>query len=120
MARRQAHPLVNDELSSHSAAAPYKTFAPEEARRILSRIELHFVPKQASWLNMVEIEIGALESQRLDRRLEDRDALCSEDAAWERARNEQRATIERLFTVEKARPKMRRAYRGPGTCRSGS
>lgn len=102
--------VVLDNLSSHSAGALYKTFAPEEARRIISRIEFHFVPKHASWLNMVEIEIGVLKSQCLDRRLESREVLCSEIAAWERTRNDQGAKIEWLFTVEKARLKMRRAY----------
>jgi transposase len=102
--------VVLDNLSSHSAAALYKTFPPEEARRILSRIEFHFVPKHASWLNMVEIEIGVLKGQCLDRRIEDRDVLCSEIAAWERRRNDEGAKIEWLFTVEKARLKMRRAY----------
>ena len=64
--------VVLDNLSSHSAAALYKTFEPQEARRILSRIEFHFVPKHASWLNMVEIEIGVLKSQCLARRIEAR------------------------------------------------
>jgi transposase len=50
--------VVLDNVSSHSQAALYQRFAPAEARRILSRIEFHFTPKHASWLNMVEIEIG--------------------------------------------------------------
>jgi hypothetical protein len=36
---------------------------------VLRRLEFHHVPKHASWLNMVEIEIGVLRSQRLDRRI---------------------------------------------------
>jgi hypothetical protein len=40
--------------------ALYQTFPAEEARRLLRRLEFHYVPKHASWLNMVEIEIGAL------------------------------------------------------------
>lgn len=102
--------VVLDNLSSHSAAALYRTFEPQEARRILSRIEFHFVPKHASWLNMVEIEIGVLKSQCLDRRIEDVETLRSEIAAWQRQRNAEGARIEWLFTVEKARLKMRRAY----------
>jgi transposase len=102
--------VVLDNLSSHSAAALYKTYAAHEARRILSRLEFHFVPKHASWLNMVEIEIGVLKAQCLDRRIEDRAELCNEIAAWERRRNDESAKIEWLFTVEKARLKMRRAY----------
>jgi len=102
--------VVLDNLSTHSPGALYATFAPEEARRILRRIELHYVPKHASWLNMVEIEIGVLRGQCLDRRIEDRDFLESEIAAWERSRNESGARIRWLFTAEKARTKMGQAY----------
>jgi len=52
--------VVQDNLSTHSAGALYQTFPPAEARRILRRIEFHYTPKHASWLNMVEIEIGVL------------------------------------------------------------
>jgi hypothetical protein len=40
-------------------------------------------PKHASWLNMVEIEIGVLRGQCLDRRIDDPKRLISEIAAWE-------------------------------------
>ena len=61
--------VVLDNLSTHSAAALYQAFEPAEARRILSRLEFHFTPKHASWLNMVEIEIGVMVTQCLDRRI---------------------------------------------------
>ena len=67
--------VVQDNLSTHSAGALYETFAPAEARRILRRLEFHYTPKHASWLNMVEIEIGVLRGQCLDRRIEDPSAL---------------------------------------------
>lgn len=102
--------VVMDNLSTHSEAALYTAFPPQEARRILRKLEFHFVPKHASWLNMVEIEIGVLKSQCLDRRIEDRATLCREIAAWERTRNKANARINWLFTVEKAREKMGRAY----------
>lgn len=102
--------VVLDNLSTHSLGALYATFAPEEARRILRRIELHYVPKHASWLNMVEIEIGVLRGQCLDRRIEDREFLESEIAAWECSRNESGARIRWMFTPEKARAKMAQAY----------
>lgn len=105
--------VVLDNLSTHSAAALYTTFVPEEARRILRRIELHFVPKHASWLNMVEIEIGVLRSQCLDRRIESRERLELEIAAWEDLRNQARARIRWMFTAEKARTKMGHAYPSP-------
>jgi transposase len=107
--------VVLDNLSAHSAAALYQTYEPAEARRILNRIEFHFTPKHASWLNMVEIEIGVMVGQCLDRRIGDKATLVSEVAAWERRRNTQRAGITWLFTVDRAREKLGRAYPTPTT-----
>ncbi len=42
-----------------------ESLSPEEAQRVLRRLEFHFLPKHASWLNMVEIEIGVLRCQCL-------------------------------------------------------
>jgi hypothetical protein len=105
--------VVLDNLSAHSAAALYQRFAPAEARRILSRIEFHFTPKHASWLNMVEIEIGVMVRQCLDRRIADKATMISEIAAWERRRNREQARIDWMFTVERAREKLGRAYPRP-------
>jgi len=102
--------VVQDNLSTHSAGALYEAFAPAEARRILSRLEFHYTPKHASWLNMVEIEIGVLRGQCLDRRIDDPKRLISEIAAWEKQRNAAGARIKWMFTTEKARTKMGRAY----------
>jgi hypothetical protein len=102
--------VVLDNLSTHSAAALYKAFTPEEARRILRRIEFHFTPKHASWLNMVEIEIGVMASQCLARRIDSKSKLIFEIAAWEQQRNAAGARINWMFTVERARQKMGRAY----------
>ena len=112
--------VVLDHLSTHTEAALYRTFSADEARRILRRIEFHFVPKHASWLNMVEIEIGVMKKQCLDRRIDEREVLCRELAAWERARNDEGARIEWLFTVEKARKKMGRAYPEPTRAQSAA
>jgi hypothetical protein len=105
--------VVLDNLSTHSAGALYQTFPPDEARSILRRIEFHFVPKHASWLNMVEIEIGVLASQCLDRRIECYQGLVAEVAAWEKRRNAADARVTWTFTTEKARAKMGRAYPRP-------
>lgn len=102
--------LVQDNLSTHSAGALYEAFPPAEARRILRRLEFHYTPKHASWLNMVEIEIGVLNGQCLDRRIDDPKHLISEIAAWERQRNAAGAQINWMFTTDKARAKMGRAY----------
>ena len=102
--------VVQDNLSTHTAGALYEAFPPEEARRILRRLEFHYTPKHASWLNMVEIEIGVLNGQCLDRRIDNAKRLTSEIAAWERQRNAAGARIDWMFTTDKARAKMGRAY----------
>jgi transposase len=102
--------VVLDNLSTHSAGALYQAFPAPEARRLLRRLEFHFVPKHASWLNMVEIEIGVLAAQCLDRRIANIEQLAAEIAAWERQRNSTGARIKWMFTTEKARAKMGRAY----------
>ena len=105
--------VVMDNLSTHTAGALYHAFPACEARRVLQRLEFHYVPKHASWLNMVEIEIGVLRSQCLDRRIDNRERLVSEIAAWERQRNASGARIKWMFTTEKTRAKMGRAYPDP-------
>jgi transposase len=107
--------VVMDNLSTHSAGALYQAFPACEARRVLQRLEFHYVPKHASWLNMVEIEIGVLRGQCLDRRIATQELLVSEIAAWERQRNASRAHIKWMFTTDKARAKMGRAYPDPAT-----
>ena len=102
-----------DNLSTHSPASLYNALPAPEARRIRRRLEFHFTPKHASWLNMVEIEIGVLRSQCLDRRISSRDILKAEIAAWERQRNDNAARIKWMFTTEKARHKLSHAYPKP-------
>jgi transposase len=102
--------VVLDNLSTHSPGALYEAFPAPEAHRILRRLEFHYTPKHASWLNMVEIEIGVLRSQCLDRRIADRKTLEAEIAAWQRRRNADRARIKWMFTTQAARSKLLRAY----------
>jgi transposase len=91
--------VVMDNLSTHTPGAIYDTFPAPEARRVLRRLEIHHTPKHASWLNMVEIEIGVLRSQCLDRRIDSKEQITAEIAAWEQRRN-----------AEQARDKLRKAY----------
>jgi len=102
--------VVLDNLSTHSIAALYNTFEPGEARRIARKLEFHYVPKHASWLNMVEIEIGVLKQQCLARRIADKETLVREIAVWEKCRNDAAAQIQWMFTIEKARTKLGRVY----------
>jgi transposase len=105
--------VVLDNLSVHSAGAFYQAFPAQEARRLLRRLEFHYVPKHASWLNMVEIEIGVLAAQCLDRRIASVAQLVTDTALWEQQRNAAGAQIKWMFTTEKARAKMGRAYPKP-------
>ncbi|HQY64571.1 MAG TPA: IS630 family transposase [Polyangiaceae bacterium] len=102
--------VIMDNLSTHKPSALYETFDAAEARRILRRLEIHHTPKHASWLNMVEIEIGVMVSQCLDRRIATKAILVREVKAWSQRRNREKARIRWLFTVEKARQKLGRAY----------
>jgi hypothetical protein len=102
--------VVLDNLSSHSGAALYETFAPEEARRILRRLEFHYTPKHGSWLNMAEIEISVLGRQCLNRRIDNVAALRTKIGSWQAKRNDQGAQIQWRFTVSDARQKMHRVY----------
>ena len=105
--------VVLDNLSTHLAGTLYRAFPPDEARRVLRRLEFHYVPKHASWLNMVEIEIGVLRSQCLDRRIATKTQVESEIAACERQRNAAAARIKWMFTTDKARTKIGRVYPTP-------
>jgi hypothetical protein len=113
--RAQRIRVVLDNLSTRTPAALYQAFPAPEARRILRRLEFHYTPKHASWLNLVEIEIGVLKGQCLDRRISAPEVLKAEIAAWERARNSAGARIRWMFTTDKARTKMGRAYPQPAS-----
>ncbi len=102
--------VVLDNLNTHTPASLYGAFPPAEARRILSKLEFHYTPKHASWLNMVEIELSVLVHQCLKRRMADMPTLIREVAAWETARNTQRAAVRWQFDVSQARTKLSRLY----------
>jgi hypothetical protein len=107
--------VVLDNLSTHRAKNLYEAFSPEEARRILRRLEFHYTPTHASWLNMVEIEISVLASQCLDRRIPDRATLEREVTAWQRRRNLAGARIKWMFDAAAARRKLSKLYPAPAT-----
>jgi len=102
--------LIQDNLNTHTSAALYQTFAPDEARRIARRVRWVYTPKHASWLNMAEIEIGIFERQCLDRRIADAAMLAHEVAALEEERNAAHAKIHWQFTTTKARITLQRLY----------
>lgn len=102
--------LVLDNLNTHTGAALYQAFEPAEALRLLKRLEFHYTPKHGSWLNMAEIEIGVMNQQCLDRRLDDQNVVANEVAAWETQRNAEEAKVRWRFTVADARVKLKKIY----------
>lgn len=102
--------LVQDNLNTHRIASLYAAFPPDEARRLIDKLEIHYTPKHGSWLNMAEIELGVLSRQCLDRRISDLETLTSEVAAWEDIRNQEKVHIHWQFTTADARVKLKRLY----------
>lgn len=102
--------LVMDNLNTHRPASLYKAFAPEEARRLFERLEIHYTPKHGSWLNMAEIEFSVLSTQCLDRRIPDQATLKNEIQTWEAQRNAVASAMEWRFTTQDARIKLKRLY----------
>ncbi len=98
--------LVQDNLSTHTAASLYVAFPPEEARRLAKRFEWHYTPKHGSWLDMAESELAVLTNQCLDRRIPDKPTLGKEIAAWEAHRNKHHAKADWQFTTNDARVKL--------------
>jgi hypothetical protein len=102
--------VVQDNLNTHSPASLYKAFEPQEAQRILSRLEFCHTPKHGSWLNMAEIELSILSRQCLDRRIGDLETLKREVAVWQDNRNHEETWIDWRFTTADARVKLHRLY----------
>jgi hypothetical protein len=99
--------FVLDNLNTHFEKSFLETFGERETRGILSRIQFHYTPKHASWLNMAEIEIGILNRQCIRGRIPTEKALKRKVRVWSRERNKQKRTIEWSFTVKKAREKFK-------------
>jgi hypothetical protein len=102
--------LVMDNLNTHNIASLYETFEPQEARRLVDRLDIYYTPKHGSWLNMAEIELSVLKGQCLNRRIADMPTMQAEVAAWESDRNNSIRKIDWQFTSTDARIKLKRLY----------
>ena len=71
---------------------------------------MHYTPKNASWLNMVELELSAIARQCLHQRIPTLEELTAHVTACVAKRNAARATVKWQFTLEKARTKLDRHY----------
>jgi len=101
---------VMDNLNTHNIASLYKAFPAPYARELARRIEIHYVPKHGSWLNIAEISISILAKQCINRRIKNIELLNAEIAAWEAEYNSSSKTVNWQFTTEDARIKLRRLY----------
>lgn len=102
--------LVQDNLNTHCPASLYRTFAPEEARRLVERFEWHYTPKHGSWLDMAEIELSVLARQCLSRRVPDKETLTNQVRAWTDYRNNHNAKADWQFSPKDARTKLKHLY----------
>lgn len=102
--------LVLDNLNTHNESAFYETYDSEEAERILGKIEFHYSPLHASWLNVAEVEIGVMDAECTRRRIPDKETLRREVMAWEKRRNKQERKINWRFTKQKADEKLAPYY----------
>lgn len=100
--------LVMDNLSTHTTAALYEAFEPEEAWRIAKRLEIHYTPKHGSWLNIAECQISVIARECLDQRIGSLGQLREILAAWQ-AQHEP-SFVWWQFTTDDARTKLRRLY----------
>ncbi|WP_240911593.1 IS630 family transposase, partial [Paludisphaera soli] len=102
--------VVLDNLNTHGPQSLFAAYPPEDAWRLARRLEFHFTPKHASWLNMAECEPSVLCRQCLSRRIADAATLAGELTAWERCRNAARARIDWTFRPADARVKLAHLY----------
>jgi hypothetical protein len=80
--------ITSDNLNIHTISSLYETFPAEEAFETAQKLEIHYTPKQGSWLNIAEIELSAMTSQCLNRRIDTLEKLPGELGAWQTNQNE--------------------------------
>lgn len=101
---------ILDNLNTHNETSFYEIFDKKEAERLLSKIEFHYTPKHASWLNVAETEIGVMDAECTGRRIGDKGTLIEELQAWEERRNKEEKKINWRFTKEDADKKLSKYY----------
>jgi DDE superfamily endonuclease len=102
--------VVLDNLNTHAIGSLFAAYPPDEAWRLARRLEFHFTPKHASWLNMAECELSVLARQCLARRLASKEAVAAEVAPWEAERNRAGVRLVWSFRVADARRKLAHLY----------
>ncbi len=102
--------VVLDNLNTHTIAALYATFPPQEAGRLAARLQFHYTPKHGSWMNLAEIELAALQRMCLNQRIADRCHLDTLIAAHVARRNAEATPIRWSFSLDQARRTLHEVY----------
>ena len=102
--------LVQDNLNTHNPSSFYQTFEASEAFELTQKFDMHYTPKRASWLNMVEIELSVLSKQCLSHRIGQVSEMARQVNAWAEARNRKQVRVNWQFTLNHARQKFKRFY----------
>jgi hypothetical protein len=102
--------LVMDNLNTHSPASLYEVLPPHEAKALADRLEVHYTPKHASWLNIAEIELSVLVCQGLAHNIATMQEFCEQAQQWQNQRNQAETTVNWRFTTADARIKLKRLY----------
>lgn len=102
--------VVMDNLNTHTPASFYEVFPPAQAKALADRLEIHYTPKHASWLNIAEIELSVLARQGLAHNIATIEALCQQVQSWQQQRNQRIGTVNWQFRTADARIKLKRLY----------
>lgn len=102
--------LVCDNLNTHHIASLYEAFPAEQAHALARRLDIHYTPRNGSWLNVAEIELSVLAEQCLNRRIPDDLTLTSELTAWQTQRNQHGGNVAWQFKTQDARIKLKHLY----------
>jgi len=102
--------IVQDNLNTHNPSSFYTILPPAQALATAALFEMNYTPKNASWLNMVEIELSVIARQCLNRRLDSMSLLEQEVLTLVQQRNQAAATVNWQFTPDLARDKFKRFY----------
>lgn len=99
--------LVLDNLNTHREKSLITRYGEKKAAQINTRIEWHYSPEHASWLNMAEMEIGKITRKVLGKRIQTEKLLKHEIAIYEKIQNQNKPIINWKFTKEKAHQKFK-------------
>jgi len=102
--------LVLDNLNTHFQKSFVDVLGESAATALLRRVEFHYTPKHASWLNIAEIEIGIVDRQCTGQRIANAELLQESIQCWQQQRNAERRGIKWKFTRQDADRKLQRHY----------